>query len=198
MMRKNFKWNSYPVWILITFSLFSCKVTNKIYETNDLVYSSKRMELKLEYNKEERKSPLISMKQSIVKEISDKETSYHVYDVLILTSYSYKLDDKVFLIIDDEVFPMSIESKEFENSREVSEKTEDIMTSDSTTMSVVTGYSEYNRKITRFSYCLPEHVISKIKSSNQILFRYYAGPDMITVQLQKRKLDKLKELINRS
>ena len=198
MMRKNFKWNSYPVWILITFSLFSCKVTNKIYETNDLVYSSKRMELKLEYNKEERKSPLISMKQSIVKEISDKETSYHVYDVLILTSYSYKLDDKVFLIIDDEVFPMSIESKEFANSREVSEKTEDIMTSDSTTMSVVTGYSEYNRKITRFSYCLPEHVISKIKSSNQILFRYYAGPDMITVQLQKRKLDKLKELINRS
>jgi len=197
-MRKNFKWNSYPVWILITFSLFSCKVTNKIYETNDLVYSSKRMELKLEYNKEERKSPLISMKQSIVKKISDKETSYHVYDVLILTSYSYKLDDKVFLIIDDEVFPMSIESKEFENSREVSEKTEDIMTSDSTTMSVVTGYSEYNRKITRFSYCLPEHVISKIKSSNQILFRYYAGPDMITVQLQKRKLDKLKELINRS
>jgi hypothetical protein len=90
---------------------------------------------------------------------------------------------------------MEIEKKEYENAKVLKEKKEDIVTSDSTSISVVTGYSEYNKKITRFTYKLPEKVIEEIKSAERVLFRYYSGPDMLTIILDNRKLRKLKELI---
>lgn len=177
--------------------LFGCRVANKIYEENDIVYSTKRIELKLAYRWHQRKSPITYFEQSIIKEISNNGTTYKVYDALILTSLSYQLEDKVFVIIDNEAFAMEIDKKEYENTKEIEEKKEDIATSDSTSISVVTGYSENNRKITRFSYKLPDKMIGKIKNTDQVLFRYYSGPDMLTITLDRRKLKKLKQLIDR-
>jgi hypothetical protein len=64
-------------------------------------------------------------------------------------------------------------------------------------MSVVTGYSENNRKITRFMYIFPGKLIEEIKNTENIQFRDYSGPDMITVSLRGNKLKKLKEMISR-
>jgi hypothetical protein len=172
-------------------------VTNKIYEENDIVYSTKRKELKLAYRRQNKRTPITYAKQSIVKEISEKGTVYKVFDALVLNSLSYQVEDKVFIIIDNEFFAMEIDKKEYEHTREIVEQKEDIATSDSTSVSVVTGYSENNRKITRFSYKLPDRVIEKIKNTNRVLFRYYSGPDMMTITLDGRKLKKLKQLTER-
>ena len=177
--------------------ILSCRVTNKITVKDDVVYNSKRIELKFIHKDYNNQSPLQYILQSIVKEIkSNNEISCKVYDVLNLNSTSFKLDDKVFYIIDDKVFPMPIEYKEIENSKIISENREDIQTSDSTKISVVTGYSENNSKITRFSYNLPTEAIAKIKDANRLVIRYYSGPDMINVKVKNRKLKKLKEMID--
>lgn len=186
--------------LLLIFSLLlsSCSVTNTIIEENDIVNSSKRFELKFLYRNYSIKSPLNYMEQSIVKEIaSNGEIAYTVYDILSLMSLSYNLDAKVYLIIDNDVFPMVIEKMENENTKGISESRQDITTSDSTSMSVVTGYSENNIKVTRFTYKLNDEVVKKILASNQILFRYYSGPSMITLTLDKQKLKKFKELMAR-
>ena len=183
-----------PVLILL---FTGCGVTNRIIEKEDIVHSSQRLELKLKYPRQDRLSPVSSMNQSFVREISANDTIYSVFDVLNLYSSSFKLKDEVYLIIDNKVYPMAIKSVERENAREISEDTEDIMTSDSTQVSVVTGYSENNRKITRFSYRLPREVVSQIKTADEVLFRYYTGPDMITIKLRDSKLKKLKQLIER-
>ncbi len=199
MKKANYKLIIKSTWIAIFLSLFlfGCRVTNKIYEENDIVYSTKRIELKLAYRWHKRRSPITYAEQSIIKEISNNGTTYKVYDALILTSLSYQLEDKVFVIIDNEAFAMEIDKKEYESTKEIEEKKEDIATSDSTSISVVTGYSENNRKITRFSYKLPEKVIEKIKDTEQVLFRYYSGPDMLTMKLDGKKLIKLKQLIDK-
>ena len=201
MKKKNRKFKftlqSTLIVVLFCFSLLGCKVTNKIYEENDIVYSTKRIELKLDHHLQNQRSPLTYAKQSIVKEISENGTVYKVFDALILTSLSYQVEDKVYIIIDNEFFAMEIDKKEYEHTREIVEQKEDIATSDSTSISVVTGYSENNRKITRFSYKLPDNVIKKIKNTNRVLFRYYSGPDMMTITLDGRKLKKLKQLIDR-
>ena len=84
---------------------------------------------------------------------------------------------------------------ENENSKTISENRSDIMTSDSTKVSVVTGYSENNGKITRFSYELSDKIINRIKTSHHLALQYYAGPSMLTVKLKDKNLKKLKELI---
>ncbi len=197
MTKKIYSQIVYSVLVVSILITNSCSVTNKIYEEKDVVYSTKRLELKLSYRRFERKSPIYYMEQSIIKEIaSNNEAIYKVYDVLTLTSSSFKIEDKVFLIIDDEVFPMLLDFKEYENTKEISENTKNIMTSDSTNISVVTGYSINNRKITRFSYKLTDKVIEKLQKSDEVLFRYYSGPSMLTIPLRGKKINKLKQLIS--
>jgi hypothetical protein len=192
-----FKRNNYIVTgcFVITFlSLINC--SQKIYTKKDVVFSTKRYELKLEYKNIKHRSSLIYMKQKIVKQVSEGDTICSIYDILIMRSLSYRLQNKVFLIVDNEAYPMKIEQKEYENSKIIKPIEEEVKTSDSTSMSVVTGYSENNRKATRFKYSLSNELIEKIKSTEQVLFRYYAGPDMITVTLKGRKLKKMKQLLS--
>lgn len=184
--------------LVLSLTLASCRIQQRVIEENDIVYGSKRITLTLMYHNTDWRSPLYYMQQSIVKEIrADQQASYHIYDVLYLTNSSFKLEDKAFIIVDNDPFPVVIDHKELENTKELIPQKADVMTSDSTTMSVITGYSENNQKITRFSYALPAEAALKIDQAKKVSFRYYAGPSMITVSLQSGQLNKFKQLIHR-
>ena len=182
---------------LVCTMLSSCSTYNKIYSEDDIVYSTKRFELKYDYKDRDRRTPIYFFTQSIVKEVDkNNNVSYRAYDVLFLISSSFKLDEKVILIIDNKPYPMVIDKIELENVKTISEDKTDIQTSDSTTVSVTTGYSENNRKITRFSYKIPVSTIMEIKKADQLSIRYYSGPSMITVKPKKQSIKKIKELID--
>ena len=182
---------------LVCTMLSSCSTYNKIYSEEDIVYSTKRFELKYDYKDRDRRTPIYFFTQSIVKEVDqNNNVSFRAYDVLFLTSSSFKLDEKVIMIVDNKPYPMVIDKIELENVKTISENTTDIQTSDSTTVSVTTGYSENNRKITRFSYKIPVSTIMEIKKADQLSIRYYSGPSMITVKPKKLSVKKIKELID--
>lgn len=186
-----------PGLMLIYFTFQSCSTFNRIYQENDVVYSSRRFELKYYVKDRDRRSPLYYFTQSIIKEINQQdEISYYAYDVLSLSGSSFKLDEKVFLLIDNEAYPMSVDKIELENVRSISENTGNLSTSDSTSVSVITGYSEDNRKITRFRYKIPAATMAKIKESDQFTLRYYSGPSMITVRPRKKSIRMIKQLID--
>jgi len=48
---------------------YNCSSFNKIYSENDIVYSTKRFELKYDYKDRDRRTPIYFFTQSIVKEI---------------------------------------------------------------------------------------------------------------------------------
>lgn len=173
----------------------ACTTTNRIFTENDIVYSTKRSELKYYVREKDRRSPLFSLSQTLIKETnSANETTYKAYDVLYLTSSAFKLDNKVFFIIDNEAYPMALDRVELENTRNVSENTSSVSTSDSTSVSVVTGYSENNEKITRFNYKIPPEIIEKIKGAGKFQIRYYSGPNMITVKPKQLSIIRIKQL----
>lgn len=102
--------------LMVLILLTGCSVNNKIFKEEDIVYSTSRYELKYTIKDKNRRSPLIFFTQTILKEKSaQNEVSYHVYDVLNLSNASYKLEEKVFLIIDNKPYPMDIEGIELEN-----------------------------------------------------------------------------------
>ncbi len=198
-MKKQFKFGH--LYLVIVTGLFgimlsACSTYNKIYTEDDIVYSTKRFELKYDYKNRSRRMPFY-FTQSIVKEVDkNNNVSYQAYDVISLTSSSFRVDEKAILIIDNKPYPMEIDKIELENVKTISESTTDIQTLDSTTVSVITGYSENNRKITRFSYKIPISTIMEIKKANQIYIRYYSGPNMITVKPKKLSIKKIKKLID--
>lgn len=171
--------------------------SNKIYSDFDIVYSTKRYELKYDFRDPDRRSPLGFFSQSIVKEINPQgEVTYNAFDRLNLSENSFRIDEKVYFLIDYQVFPMKIELIELENVRTSSENTEEVLTSDSTRVSVVTGVSESNHKIARFRYKIPVEIMAKIRESKQFHIRYYSGPNMITIKPKPGSLRKIKELID--
>ncbi|KAF0202320.1 MAG: hypothetical protein FD170_2046 [Bacteroidetes bacterium] len=185
--------------VFLSFFMQSCHLTSKILVEKDIVYSSKRIKWNYTYTNRSRKSHLLWLEQSVVKEIkANNEISYKVYDVLTFSSKSFQLEDRVFLIIDNEVLPVILENLEYENVKNIVENREDVVTSDSTKVSVVTGYSEDNMKIAKISYELNNEVVDKIRNSNQVLFRYYSGPDMVTLKLKGFNLNRLKKVLNES
>ena len=192
LMKKQIK---FQLLFLICFSLSGC-YSPKIVVKEDIVFSTRRIELEYLCWDEDNRSPLINLEQSIVKEINRDETTIKVYDKLTMKSSGFKLEAKVFMIVDNKVYTMTIDYIEYEHAKNMIENTEEILQSDSTKVSVVTGYSESNKKITRFSYKLSDDLISSIKNSNEVIFRYYAGPSMLTVKLKNKQLIKLKELID--
>jgi hypothetical protein len=183
--------------IMISFSFQGCSTSNRIFSENDIVNSAKRLELKYSIRDRDRRSPLLYFTQSIVKEINARnEISYTAYDVLSLSASSFTPDEKAIIITDNEVYTTVIDKMELDNIRNISENTTNILTSDSTNLSVVTGYSEKNRKIVRFSYKIPLSTISKIKDSDQFSLRYYCGPSMLTIKPKRKSIKKIKQLID--
>lgn len=191
--------------VLIAFCLFispvlfiACGTSMQIIEENDVVYSTKRISLNYNLRMDYFRSPISMIRQSIVKEINQyKDITYTVFDQISMSSTSFNLQQKVYLIVDNEVFTMTLNKIESEISENISEDKAEILTADSTTVSVVTGYSVNNTKNIRFSYNLPKEAINKIRQTNYVIFRYYAGPSMIDARLEGERLNLVKELINR-
>jgi hypothetical protein len=176
--------------------LQGCVLPNRIIEEDDLVYDTHRKSLTLNFNDRNRRSPMLFLKKSFVKESNaNQPVTLKVYDVLTMSGSGFNLEDRVFLIIDEVVFPITLSTKELEHTTRIDESREDVKTSDSTSVSVVTGYSTNNLKITRLHYSLSTEITTKIQEAKSIMFRYYAGPEMVTISIKNNKLKKLRQLL---
>jgi hypothetical protein len=166
--------------IFFLFSIFlfqSCLLIKGIIVEIDNVYSIKRIKANFTYNNcQERPSPFISLEQTIIKEMeSNTMFSYKVYDILTLQAKSFELEKKFFIIVDNEPFQVDFVDIYSESISSVVESREDILTSDSTKVSVVTGYKENQNKYYRIKYIIDNDIIDKMVFSENVMLRYYAG-----------------------
>lgn len=182
--------------ILFVIVLQGCAIFTPIIEEHDIVYDTHRKSLTLKLEDRNRLSHVLSVEKTFVKETSaDQSVNVKVYDVLKMSGSGFNLEDRAFLVIDQELFPLTINTKELEHSTSIDESHEDVKTSDSTSVSVVSGYSTNNLKITRLNYSLSAEITTKIQEANNVFFRYYAGPEMTTISIRYSDLKKLKEML---
>lgn len=99
------------------------------------------------------------------------------------------------MIIDSSVFPLDVLHIEKLNRTSISEDTETILTADSTEITVVTGYTQYYRRIVKLRYELNQEIVERIEDSYEVNLRYYVGPRMITIKLGRKNLKMLKKLM---
>lgn len=189
-----------PIFIILTFQscfIIKIKQNNEIRVEYDAVKSTKRLTKNFYYYRPlEKRTPLYSVKQTILKEIKpEEEITYTVFDNLRMSPQAHNLENQMFLILGNEIIPIDIKEIQIENSSNITEETGTILAADSTTVSVVTGYSQQNSKHYKISYQLTTDIIGKISRADEVLFRYYCGPNMITTALRESKLNRLKEMI---
>lgn len=187
------------VLLLIPFLLQSCALTvfrNKIHSETDIVYKTQRYELSYYLKQANRRYSSISMGQSIVKKIdAEGVTTYQVYDRLRVPISHFRPDERTFLILDQEVFPISIQHSESGRYQTITEEKADLLTADSSSLSVVTGYNLNEGRIFRYYYDLPPATMEQLLATKEVFFRYYAGPEMLTFKIRQRDLKRLKKMI---
>ena len=188
--------------LLLVFLLVQACITlnvrsGKILVEDDTVRSSKRINRVFYYYRvKEKCAPFLSLKQTVSKElVSDKNAHYYVYDVLSLRTSSFEIENKVYVMIDDAVFTIDIKNKRIEERNRISENNETVMTADSSSLSVVTGYTQKSWRDEKFKYELETELVQKIIQTKVVQFRYYSGPNMMTLALQGKDLKKFKEVL---
>lgn len=180
--------------------LLSCgALTNSVYVENDKIMGSKRVLYKTFFYANQRYEPYYTQDITFVKETDNtNHTTYSMYDVISLPAESFDVDEeKLYMIIDEEIVPFPTVFKREYNSRKINEKKEDVMKSDSTKVSVVTGYDVVNKKNIQMTHQLSQDIINKINQSNVVNLRYYLGASYINSEIKGRKLVELKKLINK-
>lgn len=191
-----------PLLLLIIIGIYGCigTRTSRTFTENDIATSVKRVRKIFFTGKvEERKTPFAGLKQTFLKETGPSgQVTCKVYAVLIMDKGAYRLKDKIFLIVDGKAYPLTFEQEEPESYSETSTQTETITAADSSEVSVVTGYSKDEKKIFKMYYTLAPELIEKIGTARQVLFRFYSGPDMITVNYKGSQLKKLKNFLLQS
>jgi hypothetical protein len=184
--------------IFATCFLPSCIAVQGIVAENDVVFASNRHKAEFVYNfPQELFSPLIRINQTIVKEINkDANETYKVYDIVTLNSRSFRVNDDVYWIIDNQPFRVKVDQIESAAVSQIEENRKDILTADSTTISVVTGYDQNLHRVNHIAYTVDKSIIDRIKYANRVQLRYYAGPNMVTVRMNTFDLNRIKNLIN--
>jgi len=160
------------------------------------VKSTKRLMLKFYYlGSIEKRTPLYNIKQTILKEVKpDNEIAYTVYDHLTMSLNAHNLENQLYLILDQNAIPININNLQVEHSSSISEDKDTILASDSTRVSVVKGYTQQDRKHFKISYQLSLEMMDKINKANEVNFKYYCGPHMLTIELNETKLNRLREM----
>ena len=185
--------------VLLVFILKSCiySLYNTVTVEEDDVKGSRRIKKKVYYRNDiEFYTPFYSLNQIIVKEIKASGTTYTVYDQLRMRSDAFALEDTIYILTDNKIIPIQIENKELDKSFNISENTKKILTADSTKLTVVTGYEKSEYKSSKITYHLNEFTLTAIRQTEELKFRYYSGPDMMTTKMPKSDLKDVKEIID--
>jgi hypothetical protein len=184
-------------WILLTASCTIPNFTQTIQTQYDNATDTKNFRWNHRIQQINFRSPLAYVDQSFVKQLDRHGVAqYRLYDVVVLHANAFRLEDKIFMLLDEK--PVNLQPLKREDDVMVSRDVErdDILTADSTKVTVVTGYNESNYRITRLEYTLSPEVVAQIQTAESIQFRYYSGSNIITVSFSPEKVLRLKELLS--
>lgn len=181
--------------IVILFTFSACGPS--VYVEKDKVTNAQFVKLKINMYRNSANEPYYRQEVTVVKGISENNpVSYKLYDVITLPDKSFELDSKkMYLIVDDDIYPLENDYEKRYNDQQISEKKEDVMKSDSTKISVVSGYNVVNEKVYQMIHPVSAEIMQKISDAREIVLRYNVGPDFINSEIKGRDLNNLKRLI---
>lgn len=131
------------------------------------------------------------------REFSDKNDLVKAYFVIDRSSSSFKIDNQGFIRIDDISFNITFEDILSEQKMKTETSTSSYLTTDSTTVSSGSTVDSDSRIWIddKFLFTLSEDMIEKIKTSDNIIFRFYFGPIPGTFRIKGTDLKFVKKIL---
>lgn len=180
---------------LVALIMTSC-YSNKVYVEQDIVKKNKKVTYEMFWRQNQRQEPYYSQSLTFSKEIDkNNDVKYTLYDVIRLSAESFDMEEDMYILLDGEVLPLPVDGQRNFKVRNVNEETSEVLRSDSTKLTVVTGYDVTERKTIQMIHPLNEEIISKIANAQEVTLRYYVGHGTINTEIKEKNLLKVKEWI---
>ncbi|HET8860018.1 hypothetical protein [Marivirga sp.] len=142
----------------------------------------------------ERNSSFMKSEQLIYKEASGLQEDYKFYDYIQLENRASSIENTMYFIVDGQNFPVEIITQGKESKSEIDKDEEDVLLADSSKKTVITDYEIRHFTLVSIHYKVENDLIKKITNADNVKIRYYAPPEMITLNLSRHKLKIMKAL----
>ena len=140
---------------------------NVIYVENDKIMKSRKVTYEAYFVSNQRYEQSYSQKITFLKETDRNSiTNYTLYDVITLPVESFDLDDKMYIVADDNVIKLPVSTQNQYNTKNINEQKNEILQSDSTKITVVTGYDVVNKKTIQMTHPINDDILQKILQAN--------------------------------
>jgi hypothetical protein len=159
----------------------------------DNILGTTRIRVNMDFKKaEEIRTSFVKLQKTFTKEKnSNSVITYQVFDVLDLDRASFGLRNEMAIIIDNvpyvifpEIFETTLIGAQANGSPQ------------GTTDQFPQGVFEH--RTFRLNYFLENSIIENLRFSNIVYFRYYSGPEVITVKLTRSDMRNLKRMIDQA
>ena len=186
--------------ILLAFTLLTVtgcvNLRSGIFVENDRVMKTRKVTYETYFVSNQRYEQSYTQKITFLKETDRNSiTNYTLYDVITLPVESFDLDDKMYIVADDNVINLPVSTQNQFNTKKINEKKDEIMKSDSTKVTVVTGYDVVNKKTIQMTHPINDDILQKILQAHELHLRYYVGPNAINSEIKGTKLRNIKKWI---
>ena len=186
--------------ILLAFTLISVtacvNLRSGIFVENDRVMKTRKVTYEAYFYSNQKYEQSYSQKITFLKETDRNNiTNYTLYDVITLPVESFDLDDKMYIVADDNVIKLPVSTQNQYNTKNINEQKNEILQSDSTKITVVTGYDVVNKKTIQMTHPINDDILQKILQAHELHLRYYVGPNAINSEIKGTKLRNIKKWI---
>ena len=186
--------------ILLAFTLLTVtgcvNLRSGIFVENDRVMKTRKVTYETYFVSNQRYEQSYTQKITFLKETDRNSiTNYTLYDVITLPVESFDLNDKMYIVADDDIINLTVSTQNQFNTKKINEKKDEIMKSDSTKVTVVTGYDVVNKKTIQMTHPINDDILQKILQAHELHLRYYVGPNAINSEIKGTKLRNIKKWI---
>lgn len=186
--------------ILLAFTLLTVtgcvNLRSGIFVENDRVMKTRKVTYETYFVSNQRYEQSYTQKITFLKETDRNSiTNYTLYDVITLPVESFDLNDKMYIVADDDIINLPVSTQNQYNTKNINEQKNEILQSDSTKITVVTGYDVVNKKTIQMTHPINNDILQKILQARELHLRYYVGPNAINSEIKGTKLRNIKKWI---
>jgi len=183
----------------ITFAMSSCSVFFPYRVVSDEFKNTKKAIFAIDMTPKEYNTAITSSAITFENALSDTTETINVYFVLHRSSSSFKLEKKCFMKASGKSYEISIENAETENrfAQNTTSTTTTVKDSAKIKTKLETTSNIDNWHEDRFIIRLTPQMIESVRNTDELLFRFYSGPEQATFRFSDWTLKQVKRVLDK-
>ena len=162
----------------------AAKGTNRIKETFDGLRTT-------DFSNE-----FLNARKVVTKEVeSDGTAHYKFFDLISLRDQSFPIEKEIYIVAGEKSVKVVADYFSSDRIYNINENTDTILASDSSEVEIVTGYDQVRKREIKMSYEIDASLAKSMAEADEVLFRYYAGPEIMTFVFRNNRLRRLREVL---